>query len=256
MLQGGVISDSPFFGRGNFLQNHEGQGFAESAIIVASTIVASALRRIRMNEFRSKHMATFFPDALSATAAELSAAGAEPISREAACRLLRADDDMLPSLLAAAQKARDRFKPGVISYSRKVFLPLTNLCRDYCGYCTFRRDPGQPGAHTMTPSEVLEVARAGEKLGCTEALFSLGDKPELIFPEMRETLRKLGFRSTLHSLEAMCELVLHETSLLPYPNPGLMSTEWIARLAAVSPSMGLMLETTNKSLLVPGPAHD
>jgi len=103
---------------------------------------------------------------------------------------------------------------------------------------------------------VLDVARAAEKLGCTEALFSLGDKPELIFPEMRETLRRLGFRSTLHYLEAMCELVLRETSLLPHPNPGLMSAEWISRLAAVSPSMGLMLETTNDSLLAPGAAHD
>ncbi len=179
-----------------------------------------------------------------------------PFSPEAAHYWIRVTDEDLPELLSAAQKARDRFKPGVISYSRKVFLPLTNLCRDYCGYCTFRRDPGQPGAHTMTPSEVLEVARAGEKLGCTEALFSLGDKPELIFPEMRETLCKLGFRSTLHYLEAMCELVLRETSLLPHPNPGLMSAEWIARLAAVSSSMGVMLETINESLLVPGAAHD
>jgi len=144
----------------------------------------------------------------------------------------------------------------VITYSRKVFIPLTNLCRDYCGYCTFRRDPGDPGAHTLTPDEVLQVAREGEKLGCSEALFSLGDKPELIFPEMRETLRHLGFRSTLHYLEAMCELVLRETSLLPHPNPGLMSAEWIARLAVVSSSMGLMLETTNYSLLASGAAHD
>ena len=98
--------------------------------------------------------------------------------------------------------------------------------------------------------------RAGEKMGCTEALFSLGDKPELIFPEMRETLRGLGYKSTLHYLEAMCELVLRETSLLPHPNPGLLSAEWIARLAKVSPSMGLMLETTNASLLEAGAAHD
>jgi 7,8-didemethyl-8-hydroxy-5-deazariboflavin synthase CofG subunit len=180
----------------------------------------------------------------------------EPFSREAACGWIRANDEQLPELLAAAREARDRFKPGVITYSRKVFIPLTNLCRDYCGYCTFRRDPGQPGAHTMTPEEVLAVARAGEKLGCTEALFSLGDKPELIFPEMRENLRQLGFRSTLHYLEAMCDRVLRETSLLPHPNPGLMSAEWILRLAAVSPSMGLMLETTNVSLLAPGAAHD
>ena len=108
----------------------------------------------------------------------------------------------------------------------------------------------------MSPDEVLHVARRGEKLGCTEALFSLGDKPELIFPEMRVTLRKLGYRSTLHYLEAMCELLLRETNLLPHPNPGLMSAEWIARLAAVSPSMGLMLETTNEALLAAGAAHD
>jgi FO synthase len=179
-----------------------------------------------------------------------------PISRESACRLIRCSDRELPELLAAARGAANKFKLGIITYSRKVFIPLTNLCRDHCGYCTFRRDPGQPGAHTMNPEEVLHVARAGEKLGCTEALFSLGDKPELQFPEMRETLRRLGYKSTLHYLEAMCELVLRETSLLPHPNPGLLSDEWVARLAAVSPSMGLMLETTNPALLRPGAAHD
>jgi 7,8-didemethyl-8-hydroxy-5-deazariboflavin synthase CofG subunit len=178
------------------------------------------------------------------------------ISRELALHLIRCGDDDLPALLAAARAARDHFKRGIITYSRKVFLPLTNLCRDYCGYCTFRRDPGEPGAHTMTPEEVLAVARAGEKLGCTEALFSLGDKPELIFPEMRDTLRHLGYKSTLHYLEAMCELVLRETTLLPHPNPGLLSAEWISRLAVVSPSMGLMLETTSRALLAPGAAHD
>ena len=180
----------------------------------------------------------------------------DSISRDQAVRLIRCSDDDLPQLLAAARAAKERFKPGVITYSRKVFIPLTNLCRDYCGYCIFRRDPGQPGAHTMTPDEVLAVAGAGERLGCTEALFSLGDKPELAFPEMRRTLRRLGYKSTLHYLEAMCELVLRETSLLPHPNPGLLSPEWIARLAAVSPSMGLMLETTNAALLAPSAAHD
>ncbi len=179
-----------------------------------------------------------------------------PLTGEQARELVRVSDEELPELLAAARAAKERFKPAVITYSRKVFLPLTNLCRDYCGYCTFRRDPNQPGAHTMTPEEVLRVTREGEKLGCTEALFSLGDKPELLFPEMRETLKDLGYNSTLHYLEAMCELVLRETTLLPHPNPGLLSAEWIARLAAVSPSMGLMLETTNASLLGPGAAHD
>jgi 7,8-didemethyl-8-hydroxy-5-deazariboflavin synthase CofG subunit len=200
---------------------------------------------------------TTAPEDGSACASELAdLLPGSPISRDLALRLIVCPDDELPTLLAAARAAKEDFKPGVITYSRKVFLPLTNLCRDYCGYCTFRRDPSDPGAHTMTPDEVLSVARAGEKLGCTEALFSLGDKPELLFPEMRETLRHLGYKSTLHYLEAMCELVLRETSLLPHPNPGLLSAEWIARLAAVSPSMGLMLESTNDSLLAPGAAHD
>ena len=144
----------------------------------------------------------------------------DALSPELATALLACDGDAQEELLAAAVALKERYRPGVVTYSRKVFLPLTNLCRDYCGYCTFRRDPGEPGAHTMTPEEVLAVAKQGEKLGCTEALFSLGDKPEMLFPEMRETLRRLGYRSTLHYLEAMCELVLRETRLLPHANPG------------------------------------
>ena len=201
-------------------------------------------------------MAIFSPDATTLIAAAESASGGAELSREAACELLRADDEALPALLSAAQTARAKFKPPVITYSRKVFLPLTNLCRDYCGYCVFRRDPAQPGAHTMAPDEVMEVVRAGERRGCTEALFSLGDKPELLFPEMRETLRHLGYKSTLHYLEAMCEKVLRESSLLPHPNPGLMSAAWLERLSRVAPSMGLMLETTSTRLLAKNAAHD
>ncbi len=200
-------------------------------------------------------MPTLSEHALSRSTIELENPGSGPISRELACLLLHSNDE-LPALLESAQRARARFKPGTITYSRKVFIPLTNLCRDYCGYCIFRRDPGQPGAHTMTPDEVMEVVRAGERMGCTEALFSLGDKPELLFPEMRETLQHLGYKSTLQYLEAMCDLVLRESSLLPHPNPGLMSAEWLQRLARVSPSMGLMLETTSPRLLAPGAAHD
>ncbi len=192
----------------------------------------------------------------SFTTADELADAAGTISHAVARQLLRAGEETLPALLEAAQRVRDRCKPGVVTYSRKVFIPLTNLCRDYCGYCTFRRDPGQPGSHTMTPDEVMEVVRAGERMGCTEALFSLGDKPELLFPEMRETLRRLGYKSTLQYLEAMCEKVMRESSLLPHPNPGLMSAEWLERLARVSPSMGLMLETTSSRLLARGAAHD
>ncbi|MFZ0314427.1 MAG: 7,8-didemethyl-8-hydroxy-5-deazariboflavin synthase CofG [Candidatus Korobacteraceae bacterium] len=179
-------------------------------------------------------------------------AGAE-LAPEVAMRLLRCGDEVLPELLAAARALKEQYHPGIITYSRKVFIPLTNLCRDYCGYCTYRRDPGEAGAHTMTPDEVLSVAKQGEKLGCTEALFSLGDRPEAIFPEMRETLRRLGYRSTLHYLEAMCELVLRETRLLPHANPGLLSANWIARLRVSNPSLGLMLESTSTGIFAAHP---
>jgi FO synthase len=171
------------------------------------------------------------------------------VTRDEANALILCSEDLLPELLAAAVHLKQQFKPAVVSYSRKVFLPLTNLCRDYCGYCIFRRDPGHPGAHTMTPNEVLRVCRESERMGCTEALFSLGDKPELAFPEMREVLRQLGYRSTLAYLEAMCELVLRETSLIPHANPGLLSEAWVERLRRVSPSLGLMLESTSAALM-------
>ena len=177
------------------------------------------------------------------------------VTRDLAVRLLQCDSDVLSELLATACFLKEQYRPGIITYSRKVFLPLTNLCRDYCDYCTFRRDPGQPGAHTMSPEEVLEVARQGEKLGCTEALFSLGDKPEAEFAEMHDVLHKRGYRSTLHYLEAMCDLVLRETKLLPHSNPGLMSANWIERLRATNPSLGLMLESTSPRLTQVGGPH-
>ena len=178
-----------------------------------------------------------------------------PVSCDSAIQLLHCDRDVLPELLSTARFLKEQYQPGVITYSRKVFLPLTNLCRDYCAYCTYRRDPDQPGAHTMSPDEVLQVARQGEALGCTEALFSLGDKPEAEFPEMRQLLRKRGYRSTLHYLEAMCELVLRETTLLPHSNPGLMSATWIERLRHSNASLGLMLETTSTRLAGPDGPH-
>src|SRR2546423_11842220 len=184
------------------------------------------------------------------------AAAGETACRKTACQLIRCPTELLPNLLHAARAERAKHKPPIITYSRKVFLPLTNLCADYCGYCAFRRDAGEPDAHTMTPDEILAVVAQAEKVGCTEALFSLGDKPEARFPEMRETLRPLGYKSTLQYLEAMCQLVLEHSTLLPHANPGLMSASWISRLSAVSPSLGLMLETTSKELLKPGGAHD
>ncbi len=179
------------------------------------------------------------------------------MSRDIAYALIRAQGgDESDSLMAAAAELRNRVKGRRITYSRKVFIPLTNLCRDYCGYCTFRKDPGRPGARTMTPDEVLAVAEAGAQLGCKEALFSLGDRPEAIFPEMRETLAQLGHRTTLSYLAEMCERVLNETGLLPHANPGLMGRRDMETLRQFNPSMGLMLESTSERLALPGMAHD
>jgi 7,8-didemethyl-8-hydroxy-5-deazariboflavin synthase CofG subunit len=156
---------------------------------------------------------------------------------------------LLPNLLAAATRLRAQGKGTTITFSKKVFIPLTTLCRDYCGYCTFRKDPGQPGAHFMTPDEVLALAQQGRRAGCKEALFSLGDQPERIFPEAREFLQQQGFSRTLDYLAAMCELVLDRTGLLPHANPGVMDRPVLERLKNANASVGLMLETVSTRLM-------
>jgi FO synthase len=175
------------------------------------------------------------------------------ISHDDARRLIETPPAGLPDLLARASEARAR-KP--VTFSKKVFVPLTTLCRDYCGYCTFRRDPGEAGAHTMSPDEVVALAQAGARLGAKEALFSLGDKPEALFPSHREFLRRHGHRTTLSYLRATCALVIAESSLLPHANPGLMSERDLASLREVNVSMGIMLETVAERLLGKGQAHD
>jgi FO synthase len=178
------------------------------------------------------------------------------ITHDQAGALIEAPAGDLPELLARASEARDRGRGRVVTFSAKVFVPLTTLCRDYCGYCTFRRDPGEPGAHTLTPDEVVALAQAGGRLGAKEALFSLGDKPEARFAEHRDFLRRHGHRTTLSYLRAMCALTLAESSLLPHANPGVMGERDLAALREVNVSMGIMLETTSERLLGPGLAHD
>lgn len=176
-------------------------------------------------------------------------------SQADARRLIRATGNDLLDLLREAGEIRDRRTGRTITYSRKIFVPLTNLCRDRCGYCTFAREPGDRLAHTMTLDEVLTVARAGKKAGCKEALFSLGDKPELRYPEHREWLSRRGFRSTIEYLEAMCRLVFEETGLLPHANPGVLSPEEMQLLRPVNASMGMMLESASFRLMKKGEAH-
>src|SRR5713101_2148247 len=161
----------------------------------------------------------------------------------------------LPDLLAAATQLRAQGKGTVVSFSKKVFIPLTTLCRDYCSYCTFRKDPGQPGAHFMTPDEVLALAEQGRAAGCKEALFSLGDQPERIFPEAREFLRHHGFTRTLDYVAAMCELVLDRVGLLPHANPGVMDRPVLQRLKESNASVGLMLENVSARLMRDGLPH-
>ena len=183
-------------------------------------------------------------------------AEARPLDAAGATALLAIPPERLPELLSAAAAVRDRGHGRRISFSAKVFIPLTTLCRDYCGYCTFRKDPGEPGAFTMSPEQVLALASAGVRLGAKEALFSLGDKPEALFPEHRAALRRLGHRTTLGYLRAVSEAVLEQTGLLPHANPGLMTERDLASLREVNVSMGIMLESVSERLLGPGAAHD
>jgi FO synthase len=161
----------------------------------------------------------------------------------------------LSELMADAGQLRDRGHGRLISYSRKVFIPLTHLCRDVCHYCTFAERPraGQPAY--LSPDQVLAIARAGQAAGCTEALFTLGDKPELRYHVAREALAALGYGTTIEYLTAMCGLVLRETGLLPHANPGVMTREEIAGLRAVTASQGIMLESTSERLCEKGGVH-
>jgi len=175
------------------------------------------------------------------------------LSREDALSLMA--EAPLASLLHTAAAVRDRFKGRTVSYSKKVFIPLTHLCRDYCGYCTFRADPQDGVQPYMSPDDVLAVAEAGRRAGCKEALFSLGDQPERVFPEAKEFLRQLGFHSTLEYLATTCELVLEKTGLLPHSNPGVMGADDLRRLRETNVSVGLMLESVSMRLGRPGEAH-
>jgi FO synthase len=177
------------------------------------------------------------------------AADGEPLDQAEATILLHARGDDLTRLLAYAQRTRDAGleaagRPGVITYSKKVFIPLTRLCRDRCGYCTFATVPGKLPSPFLSPDEVLGIARQGAALGCKEALFTLGDQPEARWKQAREWLDAHGYDDTLAYVRAMAIRVLEETGLLPHLNPGVLSWQDFQRLKPVAPSMGMMLETT------------
>jgi FO synthase len=158
-------------------------------------------------------------------------------------------------IIKAAAALRDDGKGALVTYSRKVFIPLTELCRDVCHYCTYAKTPRHLQQVYLAPEQVLDIARAGKKAGCREALFTLGDKPELRYKAAREALAELGCSSTIDYLERMAKLVLEETGLLPHLNPGVLTLEDYQRLRHVSPSMGIMLESASPRLYARGGPH-
>ncbi len=173
----------------------------------------------------------------------------KPLDRAEAEVALHARGEQLSALLGHAGRVRDAGlvaagRPHVITYSRKVFIPLTRLCRDRCGYCTFATVPGRLPAPYLSPDEVIDIARRGAELGCKEALFTLGDRPEDRWPQARAWLDERGYDDTLSYVRAMAIRVLEETGLLPHLNPGVLSWQDFQRLKPVAPSMGMMLETT------------
>ena len=182
-------------------------------------------------------------------------AGFRDPSPEEAFDLLDVNATDLDALLRAAAGVRDAGHPDVVTYSPKVFIPLTELCRDVCHYCTFAKAPRRLRAAYLSPDEVLAIAQAGERAGCREALFTLGDKPELRYRAAREELARLGYETTIDYLVAMCRLVLEKTRLLPHVNPGVLTSEDIRRLRTVSVSAGIMLESASARLCERGGVH-
>lgn len=182
------------------------------------------------------------------------ALGTEPLADEEARAWAAPDAARTPALVEAAGARRERLFGRRVTYSPKVFLPITNLCRNHCDYCTFRRSPGQEGEHTMSPAEVRDVLDRGRAQGCTEALLCLGDTPETGFGAYRALLRSHGHERTVDYLAHAAELAL-ERGLFAHTNAGILSRADMARLKPLNASMGLMLESVSPRLCAPGMPH-
>lgn len=183
-----------------------------------------------------------------------SALSGNTISREDALFLVDLDAEQIPFLLFAASAIRDEGKGNILSFSKNIFVPLTRLCRNHCGYCTFKIEPGE--AEFFIPvGEVVEMARKGANIGCTELLFVLGDKPELKYQEYRDALGAIGYKSTAEYLIDVCKEGL-EQGIFPHSNLGLSTVEELLALKKTNPSMGLMLENISDRLLKKGEAHN
>jgi 7,8-didemethyl-8-hydroxy-5-deazariboflavin synthase CofG subunit len=192
-------------------------------------------------------------DAYGRAALERALDGARLDDRQA-LHLLRLPDEHTPALLAVAGHVRTQRKGRTVTYSPKVFLPITNLCLDRCSYCTFRKDPDEPDAWTMLPEDVRSCCHAGRALGCIEALLCLGDKPERAYRSYRQTLAVLGHERTVDYVAACCAIALDE-GLLPHTNAGLLSGAEMELLKPLNVSLGLMLESVSPRLRQRGGAH-
>ncbi len=159
-------------------------------------------------------------------------------------------------LVAAAGRVRDSNRPGIVTYSRKVFINLVNLCRDTCSYCTYKKEPGDPMLSMLSPEQVLAIAEAGRKARCTEALFVTGERPEQKYPQARDWLQSMGYRSTVDYICDIGEQVLQKIGLLPHTNAGSLTKNEMARLKDTNVSMGVMLESSSERLMGKGLAHE
>lgn len=178
----------------------------------------------------------------------------EHLTAQEGYHLLGCEAEEIPALLAAAGALRDRHKGRTVTYSRKVFLPITNLCRDRCSYCTFRKDPRDPDAWTMSPEEIHSWLERARMQGCKEALMCLGDKPELAYSSYRQTLARFGHATTTEYIYRACEIAL-SYGVLPHTNAGVMSCDEMKFLKEVNVSLGLMLENISPRLRQRGMAH-
>ena len=178
------------------------------------------------------------------------------ISKIDASHILNSKSQENYLIASIARNIRNKIKAGSITYSRKVFINLVNLCRDTCSYCTYKKQPADKLVSMMSPSQVLAIAEAGKKLGCTEALFVTGERPEQRYPEAREWLRSVGHSSTVEYIREMSDLVLQKTGLLPHTNAGTLTKKEMSVLRDNNVSLGMMLESSSERLLGKGMPHE
>jgi 7,8-didemethyl-8-hydroxy-5-deazariboflavin synthase len=201
-------------------------------------------------------------DGLTTTPLLANPAVAEMLNRAVKSGIAKAEARQLISgcatdmLVAAAGRIRDRTKPGAVTYSRKVFINLVNLCRDTCTYCTYKKEPGDPMLSMMDPQQVTAIAEAGKKFRCTEALFVTGERPEQKYGQAAAWLRSFGHSSTVEYIREMSELVLEKTGLLPHTNAGSLTKKEMSALKDTNVSLGVMLETSSERLLGKGMPHE